>query len=291
MVKKEKFVINQKLKKELENKTILVTGGAGSIGIALIKFLLKYPVKSIRALDIDEHGLFRLGRETKDIRLRLLLGDLQNKERIMMAGKNVDIVIHTAAIKNIEISEYNPMETIETNVIGTMNLVKMAMEYKPKKFLNISTDKATEPTTLYGLTKQMGEKITSWAGVHLDGTKFSTIRFGNIIETRGNVFEVWEEESKKGLPLSITNPEMKRYFFHVDETVDFIMKILLIMKKGEIFVPKMKSYKIVDLANKVSKNHKQIGLRRGEKMEEVLISDREKEISKETKDFFIIPPQ
>ncbi len=285
MVKDNKSKITTK---ELKNKVILITGGAGSIGSIVTEKILQFPVKSVRVLDIDEHALFKLGRLIKDSRLRLLLGDIQDYDRVEMAGENVDIVIHTAAIKNIEISEFNPIQTIDVNVNGTINLIKMIMRNKPKKFLNISTDKAVNSSTLYGSTKQIGERLTTWAGQHLEFTKFGTVRFGNVIESRGNVFEIWDTENKNKEPLSITLPDMKRYFFHVDEAADFILKCLPLVNNGEIFVPKMKSYNIKKLADKVSKKQKIIGLRQGEKKEEVLLSDIEIKKASEKKDMWII---
>jgi len=279
-----------KLEKILKNKTILITGGAGSIGSAITKRILSYPVKAVRVLDIDEHALFKLGRTVKDKRLRLLLGSILDKERIDLAGYKVEIIIHAAAIKNIEISEYNPIETIDVNINGTVNLIKMAMKNNPEKFLNISTDKAVDPSTLYGTTKQLSEKLTNWAGHHITGTKFATVRFGNVIETRGNVFEIWDEEIKKNEPLSITDPLMKRYFFNVKEAVDFILKCLSLANNGEIFVPKMKLYTIKEMASKKSKKHKIIGMRKGEKLKEVLISDNEKKYSTQKNDMWIINP-
>jgi len=280
--------LNPVVLKELKNKTVLVTGGAGSVGSFLTKRLLDYPVKTVRVLDINENGLFQLGRSIKDKRLRLLLGNILNKERLEMAGNKADIIIHAAAIKNIEISEFNPIETIETNINGTVNMIKMAMNNKPKKFINISTDKAAEPSTLYGTTKQLGERLTSWTGLHDFHTKFCTVRFGNIFESRGNVFEVWEDEKKKNQPLSITDPMMKRYLFHIDEAVDFILDCLTLTKGGEIFVPKMKSYPIKSLASRISKKHKIIGIRRGEKINEILISREEKKKAKEFRSMWII---
>jgi len=274
--------------KELKGKTILITGGAGSVGSALAKKILDYPVKTVRVLDIDEHALFKLGHSINDSRLRLLLGDLLDKERVELAGNNVDIIIHAAAVKNIEITEFNPIETIDVNINGTVNMIKMAIRNKPKKFINVSTDKAADPTTLYGATKQLSEKLTSWAGYHIPSTKFATVRFGNVIESRGNVFEIWKEQAKNNQPLSITHPSMKRYFFHIDEAVEFILRSLLLMKKGEIFVPKMRKYRIIELASKISKKHKKIGLRAGEKMEEILLSEREKKIVEEKKNMWII---
>lgn len=279
---------NTILSKELKNKTVLVTGGAGSVGSVLVKKILEFPVKSVRVLDIDEHALFRLNRSVNDPRLRLLLGSITDKDRMEMAGNQVDIILHLAAIKNIEISEFNPIETIDTNVQGMINLLKMSIRNKPKKFLNISTDKAAQASTLYGTTKQICERLTSWAGVHIGDTKFASVRLGNVMETRGNVFEIWNEEVKNNKPLSITHPSMERYFFHVEEAVDFIIKCIPFVNLGEIFIPKMKSYKIKDLASKISKKHKIIGLRQGEKLEEILITEEEKKMALEKDNMWVI---
>ena len=279
-----------KISKILKNKKILVSGGAGSIGTTLVKKLLEYPVHSIRVLDINEHALFELKHEITDSRLRLLLGSILDKDRIEMAGKNVDIVFHTAAIKNIDISEYNPIETIDTNINGTVNMIKMAIRNKVKIFLNISTDKAANPSTLYGTTKQLTERLTSWAGVHNEETKFASVRFGNVMDSRGNVFELWEKESKEKKPLSITHALAERYFFKSDEATDFILKCLLAINVGEIFIPKMKSYKIKTLAQKYSKKHKIVGLRQGEKLKETLITKDETKKSLEKSDMWILSP-
>jgi len=284
----KKSKLNSIVEKEVKNKTILITGGAGSIGSALVKRLLEYPVKTVRVLDIDEYSLFLLKRSVNDSRIRLLLGSVLDKERIELAGNNVDIIIHTAAVKNIEISEFNPIETIETNINGTMKLIKMAMRTKPKKFVNISTDKAVDPTTLYGATKQLSERLTSWAGVHISTTKFASVRLGNVFETRGNVFEIWNEQIEKSYSLSITHPLMKRFYFKINDAVEFILKCIPLTNHGEIFVPKMKQYSIKELANRVSTNHKVIGLRQGEKLEERLLTDNEKDVADERKDMWII---
>ena len=276
------------LKKILKNQVILITGGAGSIGSSLAKILLNYPVKSIRVFDNNEHALFKLSHSLDDSRVQPLLGDILNKDSMDLAVLDTDIIIHTAALKNIEITEYNPIETIDVNVNGTINLIKSVIKNKPKIFINISTDKVAESSTLYGTTKQLGERLTNWAGPHIHTTKFATVRLGNIIETRGNVFEVWDEQLKNNLPLSITDPKMKRYFFHMDEAVDFILECMLHVNKGEIFVPKMKLCTITDLASKISKNHKIIGPRQGEKLQEILITEEEKSISKEKENMWII---
>ncbi len=287
MVKKVK-IKNGVISKALKNKVILITGGGGSLGSALARRLLEFPVASVRALDVDEYALFKLKRSVNDPRLRPLLGSIVDGERVEMAGNGADIIIHSAAVKNIEISEFNPIETIEVNTIGTVNLIKMAIKNKPQKFLNISTDKAAQPSTLYGTTKQLSERLTSWAGAHVLTTKFATIRLGNVMETRGNVFEIWGHELKNNQPLSITHPSMKRYFYHLDEALDAILDCIPLINHGEIFVPKMKQYKIKDLASKLSNNHNIIGIRQGEKISEILITEEEKKTAESRKNMWII---
>ena len=279
-----------KISKILKNKKILVSGGAGSVGFVLVKKLLEYPIHSVRVLDINEHALFELKHKVDDPRLRLLLGSILDKDRIEMAGNKADIIFHAAAIKNIEISEYNPIETIDTNINGTVNMIKMAIRNKVGIFLNISTDKAADPSTLYGTTKQLTERLVSWAGIHTEQTKFASVRFGNVMDTRGNVFEVWKKEAQEKKPLSITHPLAERYFFKSDEAIDFILKCLLLIKRGEIFIPKMKSYSIKKLAQKYSKRQKIIGLRQGEKQKETQISKEEEKISLEKSDMWILNP-
>ena len=276
------------LTKLLKNKVVLITGGAGSLGSAITAEILNYPVKSIRVFDNNEHSLFKLKRSINDRRVRFLLGSILDEDRIELACSDVDIVIHTAALKNIEITEYNPMDTIDVNVNGFMNMIKSVIKNKPKIFINISTDKVAESSTLYGNTKQLGERLTNWAGPHVLTTKFATVRLGNIIESRGNVFEVWNEQLENKQPLTITDPKMNRYFFHMNEAIEFILKCMTKVNRGEIFVPKMKLYNIKKLALKISKNLKVIGPRQGEKLEEILITEEEKRISQEKTDMWII---
>jgi FlaA1/EpsC-like NDP-sugar epimerase len=284
------LVKNSKILKELRNKVILITGGAGSIGSELTKRILEYPVKSVRVLDINEHALFKLNKSLENPKLRILLGSIIDKDRLEMAGKNVDIIIHLAAIKNLEITETNPIETIDVNINGTTNIIKMGMLNNISKILNISTDKAAEPSNLYGTTKQVSERLVSWAGNRNKTAKFGTVRFGNVIETRGNVFEIWNEQVKNKIPISITDPTMERFFFHISEAIDFILECLPQINNGEIFVPKMESFKIKELADKISKKQKIIGSRTGEKIEEVLISKTEQRLAKEKNNMWIIPP-
>ena len=282
--------VEKDITKLLKSKTVLITGGAGSVGSALVEKILKYPVKQVRVLDINENSLFQLQRTMNNTKLRVLFGSITDLERLEIALKDVDIIIHTAALKNIEITEFNALETININVNGTANLIKTVIKCEPSIFLNISTDKAVSSSTLYGTTKEIGERLTSWAGIHFQSTKFASVRFGNVMETRGNVFEVWEKELENNKPLSITHPEMKRYFFQINEAVDFILKCLVVIKQGAVFVPKMKSYNIKELADKISKNQRIIGLRPGEKMEEILITEDEKKRAIKKDDMWIITP-
>ena len=289
VVELQKQQLNKsQINKLLKDKTILITGGAGSIGSSLTKALLLFPIKSIRVFDINEHALFQLSHSLDDTRIEPLFGDILDKDRLELAVLGSDIIIHTAALKNIEITEYNPIETIDINVNGTINLLKSIIKHKPKIFINISTDKVAESSTLYGATKQLGERLTNWAGPHIHSTKFATVRLGNIIETRGNVFEVWNEQVQNKQPLTITDKKMKRYFFHMNEAIDFILRCMSLVNKGEIFVPKMKLYTITELASKISKNQKIIGPRQGEKLQEILITEEEKKNSTEKKDMWVI---
>ncbi len=266
----------------------MITGGAGSLGSALAEIILSYSIKQVRILDINEHGLFQIKRKLDDTRVRILFGSITNHDRLEIAFKDVDIVIHTAALKNIEITEFNAIDTIDINVNGTLNLIKTAIKCEPDIFLNISTDKAAHSTTLYGTTKEMGERLVRWASLHFQSTKFISVRFGNIIETRGNVFEIWNEQKQQNKPLSITDPDMYRYFWHIEEAVNFILNCLVHTKQGDIVIPKMKLFRLKDLADKISKKQQITGLRLGEKIEEILITDNEKKHAVEKKDMWVL---
>jgi UDP-N-acetylglucosamine 4,6-dehydratase len=278
--------LEKKLKTELKNKVILVTGGSGSIGSALVTRLLKYPVKSVRVLDINEYELFNLKRLINNPKLRLFLGSVNDKDRVEIACNGVDIIFHLAAAKNIEITEYNPIETINTNINGIINLIQMTIKNKPKKFINVSTDKAANPTTLYGSTKQISEQLTSWATTK--DTKFASVRFGNVLDTRGGVFELWQNQVKENKPLSITDVAMERFFIEKEKAITYILKCMMLANDGEIFVPKLKLFKMIDLANVISKKHKIIGMRYGEKINEELLTEQEKTNAEETKEMWII---
>ena len=235
----------------VQDNKILITGGAGSLGAVLARQLLfEHNARTVRVLDNDEYGLSKLKRTLHSDRLRLLLGDIRDVDRTRMAVEGADIVFHCAAVKNLEVSEYNPIEACKTNVTGTANVVEatLAARKPPRKFIFVSSDKAVHHSTLYGATKFVGEKIVLWAQRIQDRTLFSVARPGNFLTSRGNVFEVWDEQLKEGVPLSITHPDMQRYFISTKAAALFLVEIAQRMRGGEIFIPKMKEEKILDLA-------------------------------------------
>ena len=279
----------------LDNKTCLVTGGAGSLGSKLVEFLLTYPVKAVRVFDADEYGLFNLGQKLKDPRLRLLLGDVKDRERVKLALNGADLIWHFAAVKNLEITEYNIPETVRTNIDGTINIVEGCFKYKPEKFLYISSDKSIDLSSLYGATKFIGEKTTLWAQKinPTELTKFSCTRFGNVIESRGNVFDIWRREARMG-ELTITDPESKRYYWHVDDAINFIVKVTEVMEGGEIFVPRMSEFTTMEMAKLFfpteieNKNYKTVGLRYNEVKRQELLTEKELKLAEERENYWIL---
>ena len=254
--------------------TYLITGGAGSLGREIVHRL---PNNTVRALDIDEAGLSDLKDMYPDT--RCFYGDIRDLSRVMMAMKGVDVCIHTGAMKNLNISEYNLPELIHTNITGTQNLVLAAIEQQVKHFVFISSDKAVHPTTAYGTTKLMGENIVKWAGKIQDKTKFTIIRPGNFWKSKGNVFEVWEKQAKQGKQLTLTNNMMIRYFIETEKVA-----IMTIWLAGETqfanttIIPRMKGYLIaMELEKRYPDAQIKIsGIRCGEKLEEELWSKDEK---------------
>jgi len=268
-------------------KTFLVTGGAGSIGSFLVRELLKHGAKKVIAFDIDEHSLAVLSRKINDYRLQAFLGDVKDSSDVERALEGVDIVLHLAAVKMVDVSSYNPLPCIRTNVDGTINMVLGALKEKVSKFLFISSDKAVDFGSVYGATKFIGERLTLWGNFSKYRT-FSVCRLGNVIETRGNVFEIWKEQKETGQPLTVTHPDMERYFWHVEEAVAFILKALETMKGGEIFIPKMSLFKVIDLARKISPEIRLIGVRPEELLKARLITDYEKELLKDEGEYWVI---
>ncbi len=295
--------------KKFKGKKILITGATGSIGSAIVlDFIKKYEFNVIRALSNDENGLFylkhKIERKESNIekfmlnnRIRLIHGDIRNYKRCVEVSKNIDIVIHAAAMKHVPICEYNPDETIKTNVDGTRNLVKASLKNNVKKFVFISTDKAANPQTIMGTTKHMAEKIVIKANKNLNRKKkiFYCIRFGNIIGSRGSVLEVFKDQIINRSPLTVTNKLMTRFFIDISYATQKVIETLNFSRGGEIFIIKsMTALKILDLAEVLSKyfykkkSIKIIGTRPKEKIHEDLISRNEIPNAIENKKFLII---
>lgn len=290
--------------KELfKDKIVIVTGGTGSIGAEIVRQLLDTEVAQIRIYSRDEHKQHELQHELpKDKRLRFLIGDVRDKERMDFAFHNVDICFHAAALKHVPFCEYNPFEAIKTNIIGTQNVIDLALKHNLEKVVAISTDKAVNPTSVLGTSKLMMEKLITAANSLIGDrrTTFSSVRFGNVLSSRGSVMPIWIKQIENGQPLTITDKRATRFFMEIPEAVDLVFNAAEIMQGGEIFVLKMKrKFKIVDFAKSVAKKHAPgkkvaiqfIGLRPGEKLHEELLTEDESESALEIKDMFVILPQ
>jgi len=300
-----------------EGKDILVTGGCGSIGSEIVRQLLKFNPKKIRVFDNDENGHWQLNQQLKSDKIRNLIGDVRDRERLERAINGVNIVFHAAALKHVDLCEYNPDEAVYTNVIGTKNLVEAAAEEKDlEKFIGISTDKAVNPINTMGATKLLSEKLIINAPHKVSKALFSVVRFGNVLNSSGSVIPIFKRQIAEGDRITITLKDMVRYFITIGDAVNLIFKAAKIMKdykndikKGnkeaiknnEIFILKMKAIKINDLAEvmigelapKYGKNPKkikieEIGPRKGEKISEALMTNEEAEYVREEDNLFII---
>jgi len=268
-------------------KTVLVTGGAGSIGRELVKKILSTGVRSVRVLDNNETGLHDVALDFGDPRIRLLLGDITNEKRMMRAMQNVDMVFHTAALKHVPICEYNPFEAAEVNVRGTQNCIDAAIANNVKKLIFISTDKAVSPFNVMGATKLVAERLTIAANTYSTSTKFSCVRFGNVLNSRGSVIPIFKKQILSGGPVTITDPAMTRFIMTIAQAVDLIIGCAIETEGDDIFVLKMPSIRIQDLAlamigychdscnSPLDIPLEVIGIRPGEKISEELISDDE----------------
>jgi UDP-N-acetylglucosamine 4,6-dehydratase/5-epimerase len=297
-----KNLSDSKIFKLITNKKILVTGGTGSIGSEIVRQLMKYNPKQIRIYSRDETKHFFLMKELEDDRkiTRHLIGDIRDKERLERAIQDIDIVFHVAALKHVSFCEYNPFEAIKTNVIGTQNLIDLAIKYNVKKVVAISTDKAVYPNTVMGITKLLMERMIICAHNYLGNaiTKFSVVRFGNVLDSRGSVVPLWVEQIKNGGPITVTDNNMKRFFMSIPDAVKLVFLAALKMEGKEIFVLKMKEKKISTLAREVIKKHgkgkkiliKITGSLEREKLTEKLFTDEEKQYLVEKKSFNIIYP-
>ena len=265
----------------LNNKSILLTGGTGSFGKNFLKNVVKKfnGIKRLVIFSRDEFKQFELQKEfnmDKYPFLRYFVGDVRDKQRLKLALKEIEIVIHAAALKQVPTAEYNPFEYINTNIIGAENLIQASLESNVKKVIALSTDKAAAPINLYGATKLCSDKLFIAAN-NIKGKQdiiFSVVRYGNVMSSRGSIVPYFKELSKKQNFLPITDLRMTRFNILIDDAVDFVIKCLKISKGGEIFVPKIPSYKITDLARAIKNNckFKIIGKRPGEKIHEEMIT-------------------
>jgi FlaA1/EpsC-like NDP-sugar epimerase len=278
-------------------KDILVTGACGSIGSEVVRHLLKHKVKRIRMFDNNETGLFDLGSDLNDDRVRELYGDIRDIDRLRVAMKGADAVIHCAALKHVSICEYNPTEAYKTNVIGTSNVIEVAREIGVERVLFISTDKSVNPVSMMGATKLLGEKLIMSSTYGDCKTKLSCVRFGNVANSRGSVIPVFIKQIRSGGPVALTSPEMTRFFMSISDAVSLILRCLANMQGHEIFILRMKSLRIVDLAEvlieELSKKPtaiKTMGIRPGEKLHESLMTAAEASGVEMKEDIFILHP-
>lgn len=279
------------------SKIILLTGGTGSFGRTFIKFLLtKKDFKgTIRVFSRGEYEQYQLQQHyTDDPRLRFLIGDVREKDRLHRAMQGVDIVVHAAALKHIAIAEYNPFEVIKTNIVGSQNVVEAAIDAKAKQAILISSDKAVYPISLYGATKLAAERIFIQGNVYISAkqTAFAVARFGNIIGSRGSVVPLFEKQRQSGT-LSLTHPDMTRFWITPSQAVSFVLTSLSRMKGGEIFVPKLPSIKVIDLARAIAPKakHQFTGIRQNEKIHEELMTKQEFKSSVMFDNYYTIYPE
>lgn len=292
-------------KKIFKNRRILVTGGTGSIGSEIVRQLLKYDPKQIRIYSRDETKQYHLNQElsgsAKSAKLlRFLIGDVRDKDRLGRAFNDIDIVFHAAALKHVSFCETNPFEAIKTNVQGTQNVIDMAIDHRVERIVAISTDKAVYPNTFMGITKLMMERMVISAPNYSGHPeiKFSVVRFGNVINSRGSVIPMWMEQIKKGGPVLVTDKNMERYFMSITEAVHLVFSAVSKMLGSEIFVLKMPKYNIYDLAQELVKKYsngkqiklKIIGAREREKLDEKLFTEEEEELMVDAGPFNVILP-
>lgn len=262
----------------LDDASILITGGTGSLGESLVEYLLnKTNVRRIAVLSRDELKQQQLRNQFKDnSRLRWFLGDVRDYNRLKQAFHGVDFLIHAAALKQVDTGEYNPMEFIKTNVLGSQNVIDASIDAGVKRVIALSTDKASSPINLYGATKLTADKLFVAANNYsfTYGTTFSVVRYGNVMGSRGSVIPFFRDIAALGKPLPITDLRMTRFWISIELAVKFVIDSLEMMTGGELYVPKIPSMKITDLAQAVAPGSKmvEVGMRPGEKLHEEMIS-------------------
>lgn len=283
----------------LDGAQILVTGGTGSFGQAFIRRIheIARPARTV-IYSRDELKQYEMEQSTpRDTvgRLRFFIGDVRDLPRLEMAMRDVDYVIHSAALKQVPAAEYNPFECIHTNVLGAENVVQAAIRNRVKRVIALSTDKASNPINLYGASKLASDKIFTAAN-HLSGStkvRFSVVRYGNVIGSRGSVVPLFRRLIAVGVDsLPITDPRMTRFWITLREGVDFVLSCLPMMRGGEIFVPKIPSMRITDLANTMAPGLQQhvVGIRSGEKLHETMVTEGDARHTVEMEDRYVIEP-
>lgn len=285
------------MNKTFNGKVILVTGGTGSFGRKFTEMVLKkFKPHKLIIFSRDEMKQYEMKTafsEEKYKNIRYFIGDVRDADRLHRAFNGVDIVIHAAALKIVPTAEYNPFEAVRTNILGAENVINMAIDNNVKKVIALSTDKAANPVNLYGATKLCAEKMFVAANNYSPhGTKFSAVRYGNVFSSRGSVVPFFEECRKKRV-VPITDPRMTRFWITLEQGVEFVFSCLKMMQGGEIFIPKIPSMRIIDLAKAICPECKQkiIGIRPGEKLHETLLSSDDGTHSYEFRDRFIIYPK
>ncbi len=282
----------------LNDKTILITGGTGSFGKKCTEIILKnFKPEKLIIFSRDELKQLEMSQifSDKDYPcIRYFIGDVRDKERLHRAFDGVDYVIHTAALKQVPTAEYNPFETIKTNILGAENIINIAIDKEVKKVIALSTDKAASPINLYGATKLCSDKLfiagNVYSGWH--ATRFSVVRYGNVVGSRGSVIPFFKKIRETGT-LPITDPRMTRFWITIEQSVQFVLKCLELMQGGELFVPKIPSMNIMDLARAIAPKceHKIIGIRPGEKLHEVMITKDDSRHTLEFEDYYIVEPE
>jgi UDP-N-acetylglucosamine 4,6-dehydratase len=280
----------------LKDKVVLITGGTGSFGKKCVEIILKHHApKKVIVFSRDELKQFEMAQvfSPETYPIRFFLGDVRDKERLKWAFQDVDYVIHAAAMKQVPASEYNPTETIKTNITGSENVIGVAAECGVKKVIALSTDKAVNPINLYGATKLCAEKLFIAANgfVGLKKCMYAVVRYGNVMGSRGSVIPFFLKKSREGV-LPVTHPEMTRFWITLSHGVNFVLKSLEMMTGGEIFVPKIPSMGIMDLAGFIAPDCsvKIVGIRQGEKIHEILINRDEARNTLENEDYYLIKP-
>ncbi len=278
-----------------DGANILVTGGTGSFGQAFIRRLLEsHRPARIVVFSRDELKQYEMAQTFQSPTMRFFLGDVRDRERLNRALSGIELVVHAAALKQVPAAEYNPIECIKTNVIGAENLINACIDQKVRKVIALSTDKAVNPVNLYGATKLCSDKLFVAAN-HLagaGGSRFSVVRYGNVIGSRGSVVPFFKSFRGTGKKLPITDPEMTRFWIQLVDGAAFVDRCLGLMRGGEIFIPKIPSMKITDLARAISNDseHEVVGIRPGEKLHELLLTRDDARNTIEFEDYYIITP-